>query len=130
MNKIFLSGNLTREPEVKHTQSGKAWARVGIAVKRPFSKDKDAVDFFNLVAWDKTAEFLGKYFVKGQKTLIEGRLQTNSYEKDGAKINAVDVIVENVEFADSKRADNAVNRNEPRNSQKDDYHFDEIDMPF
>ena len=104
---------------------------MGIAVRRQFSKDKDAVDFFNLVAWEKTAEFCGKYFMKGSRVLVEGRLQTSSYEnKDGVKVNAVDVLIDNIEFADSKRADNAVNRNEPRNSQKDDYHFDEIDMPF
>lgn len=124
MNKVILMGNLTRDPEVKHTQSGKAWARVGIAVNRPFAKD--TVDFFNLVAWDKTAEFLGKYFVKGQKALIEGRLQTSTYEnKDGVKVNSVDVIVDNVEFADSKRPDNRDNRN----TRKDDYHYDEGDVP-
>lgn len=133
MNKIFLSGNLTRDPEVKHTQAGKTWARVGIAVKRPFAKD--TVDFFNLVAWDKTAELLGKYFVKGQKALIEGRLQTSNYEnKDGVKVNAVDVVVDSVEFADSKRNDRndrTDNRNEPPAAQKhDDYYHDPDDTPF
>ena len=104
MNKVFLSGNLTRDVEVRYTQSGKAFARMGIAVRRPFSKDKDAVDFFNLVAWEKTAEFCGKYFMKGSRVLIEGRLQTSSYEnRDGVKVNAVDVLIENIEFADSKR---------------------------
>lgn len=133
MNKIFLSGNLTRDPEVKHTQAGKAWARVGIAVKRPFAKD--TTDFFNLVAWDKTAELLGKYFVKGQKALIEGRLQTSNYEnKDGVKVNAVDVVVDSVEFADSKRSDRNAqpdNRNEPQPAQKnDDYYHAPDDTPF
>lgn len=127
MNKVILMGNLTRDPEVKRTQSGKAWARVGIAVNRPFAKD--TVDFFNLVAWDKTADFLGKYFAKGQKALIEGRLQTSTYEnKDGVKVNSVDVIVDNVEFADSKRVDNRDNRDN-RNTRKDDYHYDEEDAP-
>lgn len=125
MNKVILMGNLTRDPEVKHTQSGKAWARVGIAVNRPFAKD--SVDFFNLVAWDKTAEFLGKYFVKGQKTLIEGRLQTSTYKnKDGVEVNSVDVIVENVEFAGSKRD---ADKQETRNTKRDAYHFDEEDVP-
>ena len=108
MNKVFLSGNLTRDPEVRYTQSGKAYARMGIAVKRQFSKDKDAVDFINLVAWDKTAEFCGKYFMKGSRALVEGRLQTSSYEnKDGVKVNSVDVIVDNIEFAGAKRADSS-----------------------
>lgn len=107
MNKVFLSGNLTRDVEVRHTQSGKAYARMGIAVKRAFSKD--AVDFFNLVAWEKTAEFCGKYFRKGSRVLVEGRLQTSDYEKGGVKHNAVDVIVDNIEFAGDgkkKAADN------------------------
>lgn len=104
MNKVFLSGNLTRDVEVRYTQTGKAYARTGIAVKRPFSKD--AVDFFNLTAWDKTAEFMGKWFAKGSRVLVDGRIQTSSYEdKNGNKVNAVDVIVENVEFADSKKKD-------------------------
>ena len=61
MNKVFLSGNLTRDAEVRYSQSGKAFAKMGIAVRRQFSKDKDAVDFFNLTAFDKTAEFCGLY---------------------------------------------------------------------
>lgn len=104
MNKVILSGNLTRDVEVRYTQTGKAYARTGIAVKRPFSKD--AVDFFNLTAWDKTAEFMGKWFSKGSRILVDGRLQTSEYtDKNGNKVNAVDVIVENVEFAGGKKKD-------------------------
>ncbi len=104
MNKVFLSGNLTRDPEVRYTQTGKAFARMGLAVNRR-SKDKDAVDFFNLVAWEKTAEFCGRYLLKGSRVLVEGRLQTSSYEnKDGLKVNAVDVVVDNIEFAGSRPA--------------------------
>lgn len=104
MNKVFISGNLTRDPEIRYTQSGKAYARMGIAVKRPFAKD--AVDFFNLVAWEKTAEFCGKYMHKGSRVLVEGRLQTSSYEKDGVKHNATDVLIDNIEFAgDGKKKD-------------------------
>ena len=104
MNKVFLSGNLTRDPEVRYTQTGKAFTRMGLAVRRPYSKDKDAVDFFNLTAWEKTAEFCGRYFMKGSRVLVEGRLQTSSYEnKDGVKVNVVDVLIDNIEFADSKR---------------------------
>lgn len=108
MNKVFLSGNLTKVPEVRYTQSGKAYAKVGVAVKRPFAKDKDAVDFFNLVAWERTAEFLGKYFKKGSRILVEGRLQTSSYEKDGVKHNSTEVLIESIEFAggDKKKSSN------------------------
>ena len=104
MNKVILMGNVTRAPEVRYTQSGKAYARVGIAVNRQFSKDKDAVDFFNLVAWDKTAEFMGKWMPKGTKILVEGRLSTSKYkDKDGNERTSTDIIVDNVEFAGGKK---------------------------
>lgn len=101
LNKVILSGNLTRDPEVRYTQNGKAYARCSVAVNRPFSKD--TVDFFNVIAWEKTAEFLGKYFKKGSRILIEGRLQTSTYEKNGSKVTAVDILIEQAEFADSKK---------------------------
>jgi single-strand DNA-binding protein len=105
MNRVFLSGNLTRDPEVRYTQAGKAYARVGIAVNRRY-KDKDSVDFFNLVVWEKSAEFCGRYMRKGSRVLVEGRLQTNNYEnKDGVKVNSVEIYVENIEFAGGKRAE-------------------------
>lgn len=104
MNKVFLSGNLTRDPEVRYTQTGgRAYARMGIAINRRY-KDKESVDFFNLVAWEKTAEFCGRYLRKGSRVLVEGRLQTSSYEnKSGVKVNTVDIVVDNIEFAGSKQ---------------------------
>ena len=103
MNKVFLSGNLTRDPDVRYSQGGKAFARMGIAVNRPFSKEK-TVDFFNMTAFNKTAEFCGRYMTKGTRVLVEGRLQTGSYEnKDGVKVNSVEVLIDNIEFAGSKR---------------------------
>ena len=106
MNKVFLSGNLTRDPEVRYTQNGKAVARMGIAVKRPYSKE-NAVDFFNMTAWDKTAEFCQRYLGKGSRVLVEGRLQTYNYEgKDGTTKSGVDVVVENIEFAGARRDNN------------------------
>ena len=100
MNKIILTGNLTKAPELKYTQSGKAYLRVSIAV----SRKKDETDFFELVAWEKTAEFISKYFVKGSRIIVEGRLQNNNYtDTKGIKHYGVDVIVENVEFGGGKR---------------------------
>ena len=124
MNKIFISGNLTRDPEIRYTQSGKAVAKMGIAVNRPFSKEKE-VDFFNLTAWEKTAEFCGRYLTKGSRVLVEGRLQNNIYEKDGVKHYAEKIIVENVEFAGGKSEKKT---NEP----KDDFDGSPVDddMPF
>lgn len=127
MNKIILMGNLTKDVEVRYTQSGKAVARVGIAVRRPFSKEKDATDFFNLVAWDKTAEFFGRYLAKGSKVLIEGRLQNNDYtDKNGVKRYTVDVIVENVEFAGAKSEKKS---DEPQ-GEFDGTPVDDDDIPF
>lgn len=104
MNKVFLSGNLTRDVEVRFTQTGKAFARMGIAINRRY-KDKDSVDFFNLVAWEKTAEFCGRYLVKGSRVLVEGQLRTNSYDnKDGVKVNTVEIWVDNIEFAGARPA--------------------------
>ncbi len=111
MNKIFLSGNLTRDPEVRYTPAGKAYSKMGIAVNRPYSKEK-TVDFFNLTAWDKTAEFCGKYLRKGSRVLVEGRLQTSTYEnKDGVKVNSFDIWIDNIEFAGSKREDSGGDNN-------------------
>ena len=127
MNRVFLSGNLTRDPEVRYSQTGMAFARMGIAVQRRVSKNKDAnrdgkdVDFFNLVAFDKTAEFCGKYLTKGSRVLVEGYLQTSSYEnRDGVKVNAVDIMVNNIEFAGSKRADNGDGGYRPNTRSNDD----------
>lgn len=101
MNKVTLSGRLTRDPEVRYTQKGMAWATSSIAVDRR-SKEK-AADFFNLVAWDKTAEIMGKYLKKGSKVLIDGHLQFSQYnDKNGDKKSKVDVIVDSLEFMDGK----------------------------
>ena len=103
MNKVFLSGNLTRDVEVRYSQSGKAFAKMGIAVNRLFSKEK-VTDFFNLTAFNKTAEFCGRYLGKGSRVLVEGTLQTSTYEnKEGVKVNSFDILVDNIEFAGGKR---------------------------
>ena len=135
MNKVFLSGNLTRDPELKLTQSGKAYLRFGIAVNRPFNKD--AVDFFNLVAWDKTAEFIEKWFSKGSRILVEGRLQTSKYkDKDGTERTVTDIVVDNVEFAGGKRDDNrptdkpVPTQSDSRNKMYEDAGIDPEDTPF
>lgn len=117
MNKIFISGNLTRDPEIRYTPNGKSMAKMGIAVRRTYrSKTSDGsqpeVDFFNMTAWEKTAEFCGRYLRKGSRVLVEGRLQTYSYEKDGMKRSGVDIQIENIEFAGNKTSDNE-NSSEP-----------------
>ena len=117
MNKVFLSGNLTRDPEVKYTPSGKAMAKMGIAVNRR-SKNAETgqfdVDFFNLTAWEKTAEFCGRYLRKGSRVFVEGSMRTYNYTgQDGVKRSGIDIWVDNIEFGSSKRSDdNSFAKNE------------------
>ncbi len=116
-------GRLARDPDGDTTQSGKRYARMTIAVDRPKAKDGTRnADFIGLVAWGKTAEFAEKYLTKGQRILIEGRIQTGSYEKDGEKRYTTDVNVDRIEFADSKR----YNANDTKGAE--DYGEDDIPM--
>ncbi len=107
MNKVIISGNLTRDPEIRYTQSGKAVARLGIAVQRRFKSQDSSqpdVDFFNMTAWDKTAEFCGRYLTKGTRVVVEGRMQNYSYDaQDGTKRTGMEIQVENIEFGGNKR---------------------------
>ena len=103
MNVVVLVGRLTRDPELKFGQSGKAYSRFSLAVDRPFSKGE--ADFINCVAFGRNGEFAEKYLHKGTKILAEGRIQTGSYtNKDGVKVYTTEVVVENQEFAESKNA--------------------------
>lgn len=108
MNKTILMGRLTRDPEVRYTQgdNASAVARFSLAVDRRFKKDgEQTADFINCVAFGKTAEFIEKYGHKGTKFVVEGRIQTGSHtNKDGQKVYTTDVVVEQVEFAESKNA--------------------------
>lgn len=105
MNKVILMGRLTRDPEVRYN-SELAISRYSLAVDRRFKKDGEPeADFINCVAFGKAGEFAEKYFRKGMKVAISGRIQTGSYtHKDsGIKINTFDIIVEEQEFAESKK---------------------------
>ena len=100
-NKVFLTGRVTREWEIRATSNGTTIARNSIAVDSGYGDNK-RTDFINLTAFGKTAETLEKYGFKGQKLLIEGRIQTGSYEKDGVKHSTTDVIVDRSEFLSFK----------------------------
>ena len=106
MNKVILMGRLTRNPDVRYSQNenSPAVARFTLAVDRRFKKDdQQSADFISCVAFGKTAEFFEKYMKQGSKICLEGRIQTGSYvNKDGQKVYTTDVVVENVEFAESK----------------------------
>ena len=100
MNSINLIGRLTKDVELRYTSSGKAVANATLAVDRRFQKDK--TDFLNLVIWDKKAETLSNYTGKGSKIGVTGRVETDSYEKDGRRVYKTEIIVEDFTFLDSK----------------------------
>lgn len=115
MNKVILMGRLTRDPEVRYTQGDRsmAIARYSLAVDRRGSgrnnnNGEPQADFINCVAFDKRGEFAEKYFRKGMRILVCGRIQTGSYtNKDGQKVYTTDIVVEDQEFADSRNGGNA-----------------------
>lgn len=107
LNKVFIMGRLTRDPELRHTQSGTAVASFTLAVERDF-KDKTTgehtTDFIDCVAWRNTAEFLSRFFSKGRMAVVVGSLQIRDWtDKEGNKRRTAEVIAESVYFADSKR---------------------------
>ncbi len=106
MNCVVLMGRLTRDPDVRETANTKI-ARYSLAVDRRFKRegDEQTADFISCVAFGRSAEFAEKYFKKGIKIAVAGRIQTGSYTKqDGTKVYTTDVIVESQEFAESKKA--------------------------
>ena len=105
MNKVELLGRLTKDPEIRYTQSNTPVASFTLAVNRRFAKEgEQQADFINIVAWNKTAEFCGKYFKKGSQIALAGRIQTRNWEDDnGQKRYATEVVAEEVYFADSKK---------------------------
>ena len=137
MNKTILLGRLTRDPEVRYSQGDNATAiaRFSLAVNRKF-KNADGnydADFPNCIAFGKQAEFIEKYFRKGDMIALTGRLQTGSYtNKDGVKVYTTDVVVEEVEFAGGKSNNGDTQNNIPKdtsfNNIPDD--ADDGEMPF
>ena len=111
MNKVILMGRLTRDPEVRYSQgeNASAVARYSLAVDRRFKRDGEpTADFINCVAFGRQAEFAERYLRKGTKMVVCGRLQTGSYtNRDGVKVNTVDIVVEEQDFAESKAASSA-----------------------
>jgi single-strand DNA-binding protein len=106
MNKVALIGRLTKEPDTHYTQNNICVVSFSLAVNRRVVKEgeQQTADFINIVAWNKTAEFIAKYFTKGMQVGIVGRLQTRNYDdKDGKKVFVTEVVAEEVDFADSKK---------------------------
>jgi len=101
MNVVVLMGRLAADPELKTTQSGKSVTSFRIAVNRRY--EKNAADFIDIVVWEKTAEFVTRYFSKGSMIAVQGRIQTRNYEdKNGNKRTAFEVVADNVSFTGGK----------------------------
>ncbi len=111
LNKVILMGRLTRDPELRHTQANIPVASFSIACDRGYGRREDGqqnVDFINIVAWRNTAEFVSKWFSKGQLVAISGRLQVRNYtDKDGNNRTATEVVADECFFAESKRSDSS-----------------------
>lgn len=117
MNKVILMGRITKDPDVR-SNGDSTVTRFSLAVDRRFKKDNETADFIGCVAFGKTAEFIEKYCHKGTKLVVTGRIQTGNYtNKEGQKVYTTDVIVEECEFAESKKASES---NEPKEEKPDD----------
>lgn len=123
LNKVMLMGRLTANPELRMTTSNIAVATFTLAVSRNYGKGEDRqTDFINCVAWRQQAEFINRYFNKGDLVALEGALQTRKYEdKQGAKRTATEVIVEHTYFTDGvKKSNHDVERNDVPLPKKED----------
>ncbi|MBR5932208.1 MAG: single-stranded DNA-binding protein [Lachnospiraceae bacterium] len=122
MNKVILMGRLTRDPEIRYAQDNSLTiARFTLAVDRRFKRDNNqqTADFISCVAFGKTAEFFEKYMKQGTKVCLEGRIQTSTFNKqDGSKGYSTDVVVENVEFAESKGTTSTNTGSQPQQPQQ------------
>lgn len=110
MNAVCLLGRMTADPELRQTQNGVAVTSFSVAVDRAYQKEgqERQADFINIVAWRQTAEFICRYFHKGQRIALQGSLQSRSYtDKDGNKRTAYEVVADSAFFAESKKLENA-----------------------
>ena len=130
LNKCFLLGRMTRDPEIRRTNGGTAVTSFTLAVDRDYkSNGEKETDFIDVVAWRNTAEFVSKYFSKGRMAIVEGRLQIRDWtDKNGNKRRTAEVVADNVYFGDSKRE----NKEEPEYKQADFAEISEEDgeLPF
>ena len=122
MNKTISMGNLTDDPKIRRTASGKKVAEFTLALNR----GKDGADYPRFIAWEQKADLIEKYCHKGMKLLVEGRIQTGSYEKDGKKVYTTDIVADSIEFCERKKE-------EPRENPEEFVKIPEgleEDMPF
>ena len=136
LNEVILMGRLTRDPELRSTTGGVDVTNFTLAVDRSYTKAgaEKETDFLDCVAWRGTAEFISRYFKKGMQVAVTGRIQTRKWkdQQDQRRV-AVEVVVDEAFFADSKRETSAVDKAEPRGWQSQDVSFADLgdeDVPF
>ena len=138
LNQVTLFGRLTKDPDLRYSQSGMANVYITIAVDRGMSREKreqaqvnnqPTADFIACKAFGKTAEMIGNYFHKGNRILVEGRIQTGSYDKDGQRVFTTDIIVNRVHFVESA-SENTGQANTPELAEDGYYPVNQENIPF
>lgn len=130
MNKVILVGNMTRDPEVRYTSTGKAVATFSIAVNTGYGESK-RTDFVPIVTWDKLAEVCGNNLTKGRRILVEGRLQLRDYEtKEGEKRRVAEVVAQNIEFLSPREGGSGNEFSRPASGVSGSAHSPAADMSF
>ena len=119
MNLVILSGRMARDPELRYTSGGKAYANFTLAVQ----KTRDEAEFIDCIVWEKTAETIAEYFRKGNRILINGKIVTSTYESNGEKRKSVKVQAFSFEFIDSKNSGNNQNGNKNNYDPDEDEGF-------
>lgn len=126
MNNVILMGRLTRDPELKYSQAGKAYCRFTVAINREFNREE--ADFINCLAFGKTAETIAEWLGKGRRIALQGRIQTGSYQNsNGDTVYTTEVVADKFEFIDSSRSETSKNQSYSNN---DDVLDDNDDFPF
>ncbi len=124
INSVTLIGNLTRDPELKALPSGSKVSNISIATNRVWFNDKkekqEAIEYHNIVAFGKQAETIAQYCKKGDQILVEGRLQTRSWEQDGSKRYATEIVLENFQFGQKKKRDESISEREDKGIDTDE----------
>lgn len=132
INKVILMGRLTRDPEMRHTNSGTPVTTFSIAIDNGYGDNK-RTDFVNCIAWNKTAEFVTKYFTKGKMIIVIGRITTRSWEtQDGKRAYATEVVANEVSFGETKSSQQTATQ-PPMQDDDDDFtplDEEDDDLPF
>ena len=130
LNQVTLMGRMTRDPELKYTPSEKAVVSFTIAVDRDY-KGEDAADFIDCVAWNKTADMVDRYFHKGERIIVSGRIQTRTWEtNDGKKRKATEIVVDRAYFVETKSRGDVAHQPKPQSETFHDIDAQDGELPF